>query len=120
MPHSTTTSDPDTMATESATGDAEHQTPETTPPANTITESQDADMTMVDVGAEGDDVLPDAVSVKKENKAELKLEDLFADMDSDEEFPSSHVAADNNQSSSPEASASPMYVSTYLIKSRQC
>jgi len=44
------------------------------------------------------------VTVKAE-KVDMKLADLFADMDSDEEFPSSNI-----KSSPPQPSSPPMYV----------
>jgi DNA primase small subunit len=56
--------------------------------------SDDQDMTMADAGA-------------VEATAEVKLEDLFADMDSDEEFPSS-TCQDVKISNSPETPASPL------------
>lgn len=46
-------------------------------------------------------------SVKEEIKPEVKLEDLFADVESDEEFPSS-AGQDIKTMSSPQAPASPM------------
>jgi DNA primase small subunit len=64
--------------------------------------SDDQDMTMADAGA-----VEDKTPVKVETTAEVKLEDLFADMDSDEEFPSS-TGQDMKISSSPEAPASPV------------
>jgi len=64
--------------------------------------SYDQDITMTDAGAAGEKTL-----VKVETTAEVKLEDLFADMDSDEEFPSSS-GQDVKISSSPEAPASPV------------
>ncbi|KAH8590800.1 hypothetical protein B0O99DRAFT_691115 [Bisporella sp. PMI_857] len=63
----------------------------------------DNDITMADIGVEGDG-LP---QVKTEPQAELKLEDIFADIDSDDEFPSSN-AQNIKVSSSPEASSSPI------------
>jgi DNA primase small subunit len=57
---------------------------------------------MTDAGAAGEKTL-----VKVETTAEVKLEDLFADMDSDEEFPSSS-GQDVKISSSPAAPASPV------------
>lgn len=70
-------------------------------------ESADHDMTMADV-AEADTV-PE-VHVKPEIAAEVKLEDLFADMDSDEEFLSSTGQNLKITSSPPEAPPSPVYV----------
>jgi DNA primase small subunit len=84
----------------------------TTPLADATEESisqgdttMDPDMTMADVGAV-DDEIPDA---KEEIKSEVKLEDLFADIESDEEFPSSNSKSqDVKVSSSPEAPSSPV------------
>lgn len=64
--------------------------------------SDDQDMMMADAGA-AEEKMP----VKMEATAEVKLEDLFADMDSDEEFPSS-TGQDVKISNSPEAPASPL------------
>lgn len=65
-------------------------------------DSEDRDMTMVEADAdiEGDE----QVAVK----SEVKLEELFADVESDEEFPSSTVHDNTKVSSSPEAPASPL------------
>lgn len=68
-------------------------------------DAADQDMTMEDVGVQGDKV-PEA-TVKEETKSEVKLEDLFADVESDEEFPSSTVL-DVKTSSPPEAPSSPV------------
>jgi DNA primase small subunit len=67
-------------------------------------DATDQDMTMEDVGVQGEKV-PE-VAVKEETKPEVKLEDLFADVESDEEFPSS-TALNIKTSSSPEAPSSP-------------
>ena len=63
----------------------------------------EADITMAEVEAN----LPihTAVSVKVETKHDVRLEDLFADLDSDEEFPSSKPQ-DNKLSSSPPPTSS--------------
>jgi len=116
MPHSvspakTSPNEEDTMITEAETDNGETQTSEKTMTAYTEAvngESQnsnvvDQDMTMADVGVEGED-LP---QVKEEIKSEVRLEDLFADLDSDEEFPSSN-GPDIKISSSPEAPSSPV------------
>ncbi len=70
------------------------------------TDSTDQDMTMVDIGKEDTEPPPEE-PIKAEPKTEVKLEDLFADMDSDDEFPSS-AAPDVKVSTSPEAPASPV------------
>lgn len=72
--------------------------------------SEDQDMTMCDVAA-----VEEQLSVKVETTAEVKLEDLFADMDSDEEFPSS-TGQNVKISSSPEAPASPVLVSLLVTR----
>lgn len=65
------------------------------------------DMTMADVNVEEDEQ-PKPTTTNPSNISEVKLEDLFADIDSDEEFPSS--APGIKAEGSPEAPASPMYV----------
>ncbi|TVY30913.1 DNA primase small subunit [Lachnellula hyalina] len=70
-------------------------------------EVADQDMAMEDVGVQGEKVLESAV--KEESKSEVKLEDLFADVESDEEFPSS-AALNVKPSSPPEAPSSPVHV----------
>jgi DNA primase small subunit len=65
----------------------------------------DQDMAMADVGVQGAQV-PE-VTVKIEIQSEVKLEDLFADVDSDDEFPSS-TGRNIKTSSSPEAPSSPV------------
>jgi len=99
MPHSTTPGsstlphDQEEMILDKGNETAEFETTENTDdPAINETDggSQhsngvDNDITMADVGVEGDEV----PQIKEEVKSEFKLEDLFADIDSDEEFPSS-------------------------------
>ena len=68
-------------------------------------DAADQDMTMEDVGVQGEKV-PE-VAVKEDIKSEVKLEDLFADVESDEEFPSS-TALNVKTSSSPETPSSPV------------
>jgi len=113
MPHSVTaedtpTMDTDTIITETEAYKTETQTSENTLKGDSqVSNDADKDMTMADVGVEGDDV----TVVKLEIKPELKLEDLFADMDSDDEFPSSTVLQNVKGESSPEAPSSPVYMS---------
>jgi DNA primase small subunit len=113
MPHSVSPEDPvspDQNATieEPKTENVETQESEGTAVADSvglIGESQasdDQDITMADAGA-----VEEKTPIKVEATAEVKLEDLFADMDSDEEFPSS-TGQDVKISSSPEAPASPV------------
>lgn len=59
--------------------------------------NDDEDITMADAGVQGE-AIP---------KSTAKLEDLFADFESDEEFPSTD-AKEEKASSSPEAPASPV------------
>jgi DNA primase small subunit len=68
-------------------------------------DATEQDMTMEDVGVQGEKVSENVV--KEEIKPEVKLEDLFADVESDEEFPSS-TALDIKTSSSPDAPSSPV------------
>ena len=63
----------------------------------------DQDMETENAGAEGDDV----PQIKPEAKIDIKLEDLFADMESDDEFPNS-IGHDIKAEDSPEAPLSPM------------
>lgn len=67
--------------------------------------SNDHDITMAEPQA-----LANARSTEDDaSKKEVKLEDLFADVESDEEFPSSRPQ-ENKLSSSPETPSSPMQV----------
>jgi len=103
----------DEMIVEPQAENGETQTTENTVVADTEEENgntqgedaTDQDMTMEDVGVQGEKV-PE-IAVKEEVKSEVKLEDLFADVESDEEFPSS-TALNVKTSSSPEAPSSPM------------
>jgi hypothetical protein len=119
MPHSipaqessTPGQDPNIAGTETENGkgqttDAVAGDPETN---NGTSQEDDAfdDMDMVDVGAEGDD----GPEMKTEAKPEVKLEDLFADIGSDDDFPSTKIdGEDIKVSSSPEDPPSPLYVS---------
>ncbi|TVY13814.1 DNA primase small subunit [Lachnellula arida] len=92
------------------TGSTENQVVVNTEPENGNTQGDDVadqDMAMEDVGVQGEKVLESAV--KEESKSEVKLEDLFADVESDEEFPSS-TALNVKPSSPPEAPSSPVHV----------
>jgi DNA primase small subunit len=115
MPHSVSPEDPsapdqDAMIAEAETGGETQTTDQTmVDDAETrngdsqIHNAADQDMEMEDAGVEGEEV----PQIKSEAKHEVKLEDLFADMESDEEFPSSTgqiVKAEG----SPEAPSSPM------------
>jgi DNA primase small subunit len=72
-------------------------------------EDQDHEMAMIETSDQPAAVVGDSAPVAAVEKQEVKLEDLFADVESDEEFPSSN-AQDIKMSSSPEAPASPMSV----------
>ncbi|KAK2628928.1 hypothetical protein QTJ16_002031 [Diplocarpon rosae] len=72
---------------------------------NTQESDSDQDMTMADVTAESKD--PQDI-VASEAASEVKLENLFADMDSDEEFPGSTSQDVKITSSPPEAHAPPV------------
>jgi DNA primase small subunit len=67
----------------------------------------DNDMAMVKADVQSEEGAQATDPSGHEEKQEVKLEDLFADIESDEEFPSSN-AQDVKMSSSPEAPASPM------------
>jgi len=112
MPHSVSpedTSTPNGMLAEAEPDNEDTQASEDTLAADTNTaDSQmsnaaDQDMTMVDVGIEGEDI----PQIKTEIKTEVKLEDLFADIKSDDEFSSSN-GPNVKLSSSPEAPSSPV------------
>jgi DNA primase small subunit len=116
MPHSVTpenasNTDP-TISAEAGTDKGETQTTETSRTQEMAAENgnthesepADQDITMADVA-----LVTDA-SAKPEMAPEVKLEDLFADMDSDEEFPSSTGPNLKITSSPPEAPPSPMSV----------
>lgn len=112
MPHSVSP-DQDTLIADVETDSGETQTTESTVATNAAmnngdsqaSEGMDQDMTMADAGVEGETV-PEVVA-KREEKPEVKLEDLFADIESDEEFPSSNTR-NLKDSSSPEAPSSPV------------
>jgi DNA primase small subunit len=108
MPHSITP-EPSSPVTEAVMGEVEMVDEGLIHPGGTPQESgTDSAMsgTLVE-SQETDSLTTDANAIKTEVKAEVKLEDLFADVESDEEFPSSNI--DAKVSSSPEAPASPLY-----------
>jgi len=72
-------------------------------------EDHDHDMAMIETSNEVAAAVGDSAPAATIEKQEVKLEDLFADVESDEEFPSLN-AQDIKMSSSPEAPASPMLV----------
>lgn len=117
MPHSVLQGDSDIL-TDATLQAPKTENEETQTNARTMTEdiwrdegisqsnnAVDQDMTMADLGAV-DDIASD---VKVELQPEVKLVDLFADDDSDDEFPSSNIKSqDLKISSSPEAPPSPV------------
>jgi len=74
-------------------------------------EGQDHEMAMIETSGEPAAAVENSVPFAAVEKQEVKLEDLFADVESDEEFPSSNIKV----SSSPEAPASPMSVLKSVI-----
>ncbi|KUJ10681.1 prim-pol domain-containing protein [Mollisia scopiformis] len=120
MPHSISpedTSTPDEiMSVQDADVDGETQMTEGTLIAESeerngdtqASDVTDQDMTMADIGND-EEKLPKKELIKDEFKSEVKLEDLFADIESDDEFPSSAVP-DVKISSSPEAPESPVHI----------
>lgn len=121
MPHSVSIEQPspadETMATVSVTHHGDVSAVEAEKPAGENgnpqeSETADQDMTMADVVPNDTNSAP-VEAVEAEAASEVKLEDLFADMDSDEEFPSSTGQDATNFTSSPpeaEAPLSPVYV----------
>lgn len=113
LPEDASTPDQDTFIADAETNPGESQTTEGILTADTAavnedsqaSDAMDQDMTMVDAGVEGEEI--PQVAVKAEEKPEVKLEDLFADMESDEEFPSSDIK-NAKVSTSPEAPSSPV------------
>ncbi|KAI0123706.1 eukaryotic and archaeal DNA primase small subunit [Xylariales sp. AK1849] len=97
MPHSVTSEpeSPPTLREESMT-DAASQ--------NVHSQTSNDDITM----AEPNTLPGPSNGTNGEVKKEVKLEDLFADVDSDEEFPSSRPNDENKASSSPEIPSSPI------------
>ncbi|KAH8687456.1 DNA primase small subunit [Tricladium varicosporioides] len=107
MPHSespkiTSAQDETPIAHETANGDTQSS-------ENTLIgdfEMVDQDMAMEDVGVQGEEA--PISQIKEEVKIEVKLEDLFADFESDEEFPGSNGDDIKISSSPPEAPSSPV------------
>lgn len=101
MPHSAPDSE---VAEEKMDIQLEIQT-EDSPATNGDTQqTADEDIPM----AEASEPAPAAGIKEEEKKGEVKLEDLFADVDSDDEFPSSRPAKLTPQSSSGDIPSSPM------------
>jgi DNA primase small subunit len=100
MPHSIS---PEAQPAEGSITDVELDIGAITTDTDNQQDCEDHEMTMENAIIEGNMT----ESPKTEVKKEVKLEDLFADIDSDEEFPSSDTL-DIKTSSSPEAPASPV------------
>jgi DNA primase small subunit len=116
MPHSVSPEDPSASDHDAMIAEAETDNGEIQATGQTVFVGEDVgnedsqtsnvgdqDMTMEDAGVEGEDV----PQIKTEVKPEVKLEDLFADIESDEEFPSS-TGQNVKIESSPEAPSSPV------------
>lgn len=113
MPHSVSFHDPpspsrspDTLAADAevAKGNSQDAMTEDTKRENVDSQSSDStdqDIAMADAGVQGQEIREIVI------KTEVKLEDIFADVESDDEFPSS-TGQDMKDSSSPEAPASPV------------
>ncbi|KAI0007866.1 prim-pol domain-containing protein [Xylariaceae sp. FL0662B] len=93
MPHSVTLE-------ENRPSNAADETMADTLSQNGDSQTPDNDITMAETDAM-------QIVIKQEEKKDVKLEDLFADVDSDEEFPSSRPG-EGKFSSSPQAPASPI------------
>lgn len=109
MPHSTS---PEDAGSPLADEVLQEDTPEQEQTIEGISQADDGadqDMSMADVGAVGDDASNTVAEPKSEIKLDVKLEDLFADMDSDDEFSSSNSKSQELKSTdSQEAPPSPM------------
>lgn len=105
MPHSTSLEDSDTPLADRILPEDTAEQPQKEEEISQASDDVDQDMTMADVEVAGDEV----ESTNAEIKPEVKLEDLFADMDSDDEFSSSNVKTQDIKSSgSQEAPSSPV------------
>ncbi|KAJ8064131.1 hypothetical protein OCU04_007966 [Sclerotinia nivalis] len=111
MPHSISPEEPsiqsqDNMADTEETGDdaqISQEAEDTSVNKDAAELNDDDDITMADAGVQGEAIPTPAT------KPEVKLEDLFADVESDDEFPSTN-AKEEKASSSPEAPASPVHI----------
>ena len=105
MPHSTSPDDSETPATDRMVKEENTEQPRTEGSVSLVDDAIKQDITMADVEAMDDHVS----NMKTEIKHEVKLEDLFADMDSDEEFSSSNIKSQDLKSpGSQEEPSSPM------------
>lgn len=86
--------------------DGEAEVPSNAAPADTAAAVEDVDIDMNEVEA------PSAGQAEQ-SKKEIKLDELFADDDSDDEFPSS-VPVKREAVSSPARAASPSYVLAFV------
>lgn len=109
MPHSEKGASPlhDNMAAETGAEIGDTSDAARMPDGNTSGEGQD--ISMEDVDGQGEKAPEFAVKEEAnlDIKLEVKLDDLFADVESDEEFSSSNIKT----SSPPEAPSSPVYMS---------
>lgn len=109
MPHSVSPEEPSIQSQENMSDNEENQDDaqmsQEAEDASANTQvaelNDDEDITMADAGVQGE-AIPQAAA-----KTEANLSDLFADTDSDDEFPSTN-AKEEKLSSSPEAAASPV------------
>lgn len=109
MPHSISTGEPSIKSQENMADSEENrddaqisQEAENASANTQVAElNDDEDITMADAGVQSE-AIPQAAA-----KIETNLSDLFADLESDDEFPSTN-AKEEKVSSSPEAPASPV------------
>ena len=105
MPHSTSPDASETRVTDGIVKEDNIEQPRTEEGVSHVGDAVDEDMTMVDMEAMDDNVL----NANAEIKSEVKLEDLFADIDSDDESSSSNIKGQDLKSSgSQEAPSSPL------------
>ena len=105
MPHSTSLGDSGTPLADEVPQEDTAEQYQKEEEISQASDDAEQDMTMADVEIAGDKV----ASTNAEIKSEVKLEDLFADMDSDDEFSSSNVKTQDIKSpGSQEAPSSPV------------
>lgn len=105
MPHSTTPEDIDPSLSGAKPEEDTTEQPLKEEDTSQASNDVDQDLAMADADVAGDEVS----NTNAEIKSEVKLEDLFADMDSDDEFSSSNVKTQDVKSSgSQEAPSSPV------------
>jgi DNA primase small subunit len=105
MPHSTSPEDSEIHVVDGMVKEEIAEQPGTEAGISQANTALDQDMSMKDVEAIEDN----ALNANAEIKSEVKLEDLFADMDSDDEFSSSNIKSQDLKSSgSQEGPSSPV------------